>query len=55
MFPVVCQLLHDMTVHIALQDLVLTGTLKYLLGQLVAGLGPPGGQVAHVLKSVVEA
>ena len=29
--------------------------LEYLVGELVAGPGPPGGQVAHVLEDGVVA
>ena len=41
--PNVSQLLHDLTVHLVLQDLVLEGIPEYLDGQLIAGPGPPGG------------
>ena len=40
--PVVRQLLHDLTVHLVLQYLLLEGTLKYLVGQLIAGPCYPG-------------
>ena len=44
------QLLHDLTVHLVPEDLILEWTTEYLVRQLIAGPQGPGGKVAHVLE-----
>ena len=48
--PVGGQLLHDLTVHLVPEDLILERTAEDLVSQLVAGPQSAGGKVAHVLE-----
>ena len=44
------QLLHDLTVNLIPEDLILEWTAENLISQLIAGPQSSGGKVAHVLE-----